>query len=214
MSKGFSRERLIYIAVWLALLAPLPAVVFFGVTAFNPIEYLERHLGLWGLRFLILGLVITPAARIFRQPGLIRYRRTVGLFAFSYVLLHWLSYIVLDEFFDWPVILKDIYKRPFITIGMAAFVALVPLAVTSTDAMRRRLGPVKWERLHQLTYLIVPAGLVHYWLMVKADHRSQLFYGAIIIALLVWRVVDKSQAAARRRARAAEKAARAAAANP
>ncbi len=204
-------KRLIYIAVWLALLAPLPAVIVFGVTAFNPIEYIERNLGLWGLRFLILGLVIAPMARIFRRPTLIRYRRTVGLFAFTYVLLHWLSYIVLDLYFDWPVILKDIYKRPFITIGMAAFVALIPLAVTSTDALRRRLGPVIWERLHQLIYLIVPAGLVHYWLMVKADHRSQLVYGAIIIALLAWRITDKAQAAARRRARAAEKAARTAA---
>lgn len=204
-------KRLIYIAVWLALLAPLPAVIVFGVTAFNPIEYIERNLGLWGLRFLIIGLVITPMARIFRRPTLIRYRRTVGLFAFTYVLLHWLSYIVLDLYFDWPVILKDIYKRPFITIGMAAFVALIPLAVTSTDALRRRLGPVIWERLHQLIYLIVPAGLVHYWLMVKADHRSQLVYGAIIIALLAWRITDKAQAAARRRARAAEKAARTAA---
>lgn len=204
-------KRLIYIAVWLTLLAPLPAVIVFGVTAFNPIEYIERNLGLWGLRFLILGLVIAPMARIFRRPTLIRYRRTVGLFAFTYVLLHWLSYIVLDLYFDWPVILKDIYKRPFITIGMAAFVALIPLAVTSTDALRRRLGPVIWERLHQLIYLIVPAGLVHYWLMVKADHRSQLVYGAIIIALLAWRITDKAQAAARRRARAAEKAARTAA---
>jgi sulfoxide reductase heme-binding subunit YedZ len=204
-------KRLIYIAVWLTLLAPLPAVIVFGVTAFNPIEYIERNLGLWGLRFLIIGLVITPMARIFRRPTLIRYRRTVGLFAFTYVLLHWLSYIVLDLYFDWPVILKDIYKRPFITIGMAAFVALIPLAVTSTDALRRRLGPVIWERLHQLIYLIVPAGLVHYWLMVKADHRSQLVYGAIIIALLAWRITDKAQAAARRRARAAEKAARTAA---
>jgi sulfoxide reductase heme-binding subunit YedZ len=204
-------KRLIYIAVWLALLAPLPAVIVFGVTAFNPIEYIERNLGLWGLRFLILGLVITPMARIFRRPTLICYRRTVGLFAFTYVLLHWLSYIVLDLYFDWPVILKDIYKRPFITIGMAAFVALIPLAVTSTDALRRRLGPVIWERLHQLIYLIVPAGLVHYWLMVKADHRSQLVYGAIIIALLAWRIVDKTQAEARRRVRAAKKAARTAA---
>jgi len=204
-------KRLIYIAVWLTLLAPLPAVIVFGVTAFNPIEYIERNLGLWGLRFLIIGLVITPMARIFRRPTLIRYRRTAGLFAFTYVLLHWLSYIVLDLYFDWPVILKDIYKRPFITIGMAAFVALIPLAVTSTDALRHRLGPVIWERLHQLIYLIVPAGLMHYWLMVKADHRSQLVYGAIIIALLAWRITDKAQAAARRRARAAEKAARTAA---
>ena len=205
--KGPLRDRLIYAAVWLALLAPLPFVIWQGLINVNPIEYILRHLGLWGLRLLILSLVITPAARIFRQPGLIRYRRTIGLFAFSFVLLHWLSYIILDQFFDWAQILKDIYKRPFITIGMAAFVCLVPLAVTSTNAMIRRLGPARWKRLHSLIYLIVPAGLVHYWLMVKADHRSQLVYGAIIIALLAWRVWGRFATAAKRKARAKAKAA-------
>jgi sulfoxide reductase heme-binding subunit YedZ len=206
MGKFISRERLIYAAVWLALLAPLPIVLIPGLTAVNPIEYILRNLGLWGLRLLILGLAITPAAKLLRQPGLIRYRRTIGLFAFTYVLLHWLSYIVLDQFFDWSQILKDIYKRPFITIGMAAFVALIPMAVTSTNAMIRRLGPVRWRRLHNVIYLIVPAGLVHYWLMVKADHRSQIVYGAIIALLLGWRVFDRIQTARRRKARAAAKA--------
>ena len=205
MSKGPLKDRLIYAAVWLALLAPLFIVIVPGVTSVNPIEYILRNLGLWGLRLLILSLVITPAARLLRQPGLIRYRRTIGLFAFTYVLLHWLSYIVLDQFFDWAQILKDIYKRPFITIGMAAFIALVPLAVTSTNGMIRRLGPLRWRRLHSLIYLIVPAGLVHYWLMVKADHRSQLVYGAIIIVLLAWRVWDRFATAAKRKARARAK---------
>jgi len=205
--KGPVRERLIYAAVWLALLAPLPFVIWQGLINVNPIEYILRHLGLWGLRLLILSLAVTPAARILRQPGLIRYRRTIGLFAFSFVLLHWLSYIILDQFFDWAQILKDIYKRPFITIGMAAFVCLVPLAVTSTNGMIRRLGPARWKRLHSLIYLIVPAGLVHYWLMVKADHRSQLVYGAIIIALLAWRVWGRFATAAKRKARAKAKAA-------
>ncbi len=206
MAKGSIKDRLIYAAMWLALAAPLPIVLVPALTAFNPIEYILRGLGLWGLRLLILGLVITPAARIFNLPVLIRYRRTVGLFAFTYIVLHLLSYVVLDQFFDWNRIFQDILKRPFITIGMGAFLALIPLAVTSTNGMLRRLGPVLWKRLHSLIYLIVPAGLVHYWLMVKADHDSQIVYGAIIAVLLAWRVWDRFQAAQRRKARAAAKA--------
>ena len=195
------RGRLISIAVWLALLSPLPFVIWQGLINVNPIEYILRHLGLWGLRLLILSLAVTPAARTFRMPALVRYRRTIGLFAFAFVLLHWLSYIILDQFFDWAQIFKDIYKRPFITIGMAAFVTLVPMAVTSTNAMIRRLGPVTWRRIHRATYLIVPAGLVHYWLMVKADHRSQIVYGGIIIALLAWRGWDQVHGRRMRKAR-------------
>ena len=206
MAKGSIKDRLIYAAMWLALAAPLPIVLVPALTAFNPIEYILRGLGLWGLRLLILGLVITPAARIFNLPVLIRYRRTVGLFAFTYIVLHLLSYVVLDQFFDWNRIFQDILKRPFITIGMGAFLALIPLAVTSTNGMLRRLGPVLRKRLHSLIYLIVPAGLVHYWLMVKADHDSQIVYGAIIAVLLAWRVWDRFQAAQRRKARAAAKA--------
>ena len=186
----------IYLAVWLALLAPMALLAWGAVTndlGANPVERLIRQLGVWGLRFLILGLAITPAARIFRQPRLIRYRRTVGLFAFSYILLHLVSYAVIDHRLDWSTIGKDIVKRPYITIGMAAFALLIPLAVTSTNWMIRKLGPLRWRRLHSLIYVIVPAGVVHYFLLVKADRTSPLIYGGLVLALLGWRLWDRGR---------------------
>ncbi len=190
MAERSWRDRLVYAAVWLACLAPALYLVWLGfngdLTA-NPIEFVIRRLGVWGLRLLLVSLAITPAARLLRQPRLIRYRRTVGLWAFTYVALHLSTYIGVDQFFDWRSIGKDILKRPYITIGMAAFVMLVPLAVTSTNGMLRRLGPKAWRRLHQLVYLIVPLGVVHYYLLVKADHRPPLIYGAILSVLLGYR---------------------------
>jgi sulfoxide reductase heme-binding subunit YedZ len=190
LGRGSWRDRAIYAAVWLALLAPMLLLVWGALTddlGANPVERLIRQLGVWGLRFLILGLAITPAARLLRRPRLIRYRRTVGLFAFSYIVLHLLSYAVIDHRLDWATIGKDIAKRPYITIGMAAFTLLIPLAVTSTDWMLRKLGPLRWRRLHSLIYLIVPMGVVHYFLLVKADRVSPVIYGSIVAVLLAWR---------------------------
>lgn len=189
-------DRAIYAAVWLALLTPMLLLVWGALTndlGANPVERLIRQLGVWGLRFLILGLAITPAARILKQPRLIRYRRTVGLFAFSYIVLHLFSYSVIDHRLDWATIGKDIVKRPYITIGMAAFTLLIPLAVTSTNWMLRKLGPVRWRRLHSLIYLIVPMGVVHYFLLVKADRVSPVIYGGIVALLLGWRVWDRTR---------------------
>jgi sulfoxide reductase heme-binding subunit YedZ len=186
-------DRVVYGLVWLACLAPLLWLAWRGFNndlGANPVDKLIRELGVWGLRLLIVGLAITPAARILKQPRLIRFRRTVGLFAFAYVLLHLTNYVVTDQWFDWTAIGKDILKRPFITVGMAAFVLLVPLAVTSTNWALRRLGPLRWRRLHRLTWLIVPLGVVHYYMLVKADHRPPLIYGAIVAVLLGWRVWD------------------------
>lgn len=188
-----TRDRLVYGLVWLACFAPvlwLAWRLLSGDLGANPIEALIRQLGVWGLRFLLIGLAITPLARLLRQPRLIRFRRTVGLFAFAYVLLHWLTYIGVDQFFDWAAILKDIYKRPFITIGMTAFVLLIPLAVTSTNAAIRWLGPMRWKRLHRLIYVIAPLGVLHYYMLVKADHRPPLIYAAILAVLLGYRVVE------------------------
>ena len=188
-----ARDRLIYTAVWLACFAPLPWLVWrllSGDLGANPIEALIRQLGVWGLRFILVSLAITPAARLLRRPRLIRFRRTIGLFAFAYVLLHWVTYIGVDQFFDWAAILKDIYKRPFITIGMTAFVLLIPLAVTSTNAAIRALGPVRWRRLHRLIYVIAPLGVLHYYMLVKADHRPPLIYAGLLAVLLGWRVVE------------------------
>jgi len=194
MRKGI--DRAIYLALWLALFAPMVLLAWGAVTddlGANPVERLIRQLGVWGLRFLILGLAITPAARILKMPKLIRYRRTVGLFAFSYIVLHLISYAVIDHRLDWPTIGKDILKRPYITIGMAAFAMLIPLAVTSTNWTIRKLGPVRWRRLHSLIYLIVPLGVVHYFLLVKADKTSPLIYGVLVLLLLGWRVWDRTR---------------------
>ncbi|MET0337196.1 MAG: protein-methionine-sulfoxide reductase heme-binding subunit MsrQ [Caulobacter sp.] len=189
-----TRDRIVYWAVWLACLAPflwLAAQAVLGELGANPIERLIRQLGVWGLRLLIVGLAIAPLARLTKQPRLIRFRRTVGLFAFAYVSTHLLTYIGVDQYFDVAAVWRDIVKRPFITLGMLAFVLLIPLAITSTNGMIRRLGPRAWRRLHWLIYAIVPLGVVHYYLLVKADHRPPLIYGAIVLLLLGWRVVER-----------------------
>jgi len=205
------KDRLISWAVWLACAAPLLLFVGQGLTdglTANPIQFILRQLGVWALRFLCVSLAITPAARLLKQPALIRFRRRIGLWAFAYVCLHLVTYIAVDQQFDWGVIGKDIVKRPYITIGMAASVLLLALAVTSADKLRRRLGPKRWKRLHQLVYLIVPMGVVHYYLLVKADHRPPLIYGAVVALLLGYRAVnwalDQRKAAARKAAKAAK----------
>ncbi|MCA1934021.1 MAG: sulfoxide reductase heme-binding subunit YedZ [Asticcacaulis sp.] len=154
----------------------------------NPVETVVRQLGVWGLRLLVLGLALTPLARLLRQGRLIRWRRPIGLFAFGYVALHLLSYVVIDQYFDWAQIWSDILKRPYITFGMIAFVLLIPLALTSFNAAIRRLGGVVWRNLHRLIYVIVPLGALHYFLLVKADKTMPLVYAAIIAVLLGWRV--------------------------
>lgn len=203
------KDRLISLAVWLACLSPL---IWFGVQGFtgdlgaNPIQYVLRQLGVWALRFVCISLAITPLARLLRLPAIARYRRRVGLFAFAYVCLHLTTYIGVDQLFDWPTIGKDIVKRPYITIGMAAFAMLLPMAVTSADKLRRRMGPKRWKRLHQLIYLIAPMGVAHYYLLVKADHRPPLVYGAVVLALLGYRglnwELDRRKKAQRQAAKA------------
>lgn len=185
------QDNLVYAAVWLACFAPIVWLAWRGFTGdlgANPIEALIRQLGVWGLRLLLAGLAITPAARILKAPRLLRFRRTVGLFAFSYIVLHLCSYIGIDLFFDWKQLWKDLLKRPFITLGMLGFLLLIPLAATSTNGWVIRLGRAAWSRLHRLVYVIVPLGVAHYYLLVKADHRPPLVYGAILAALLGWRV--------------------------
>ncbi|MDP1737708.1 MAG: protein-methionine-sulfoxide reductase heme-binding subunit MsrQ [Caulobacter sp.] len=179
-------------AVSLACLLPLLWLVwrgYQGELGANPIETVIRNLGVWGLRLLIVGLTITPLARILKRPRLIRVRRPIGLIAFSYIVLHLSTYIGVDQYFDWASIWKDILKRPFITIGVAAFLLLIPMAATSFNAAIRWLGSQRWRGLHRLIYLIVPMGVVHYYLLVKADHRPPLIYGGIVAVLLGWRAV-------------------------
>lgn len=182
--------------VWLLCAAPLLLILYWGFTAqltANPVEFVLRDLGLWALRFLCLTLAVTLAAKYGKVPRLMRYRRRVGLWAFAYVALHLAVYLGAAHEFDWGEIGADIAKRPYITIGMAAFALLVPLAVTSANAVRRRMKPRSWRRLHRLVYLIAAMGVVHYFLLVKADTRSPILYGVIVAALLAARLLPLSR---------------------
>jgi len=154
----------------------------------NPIEVVTRSTGTWTVVFLLITLSVTPLRKLTSWNGLIKFRRMLGLFAFFYAFLHFTTYIWLDQFFDFAAIVKDIAKRPFITAGFASFVLLIPLAGTSTGAMVRLLGK-RWQQLHRLTYLIAIGGVIHYWWLVKADVRLPLTYGAILAALLSYRML-------------------------
>ena len=164
----------------------------------NPIEAITRETGTWTLRFLVLSLAITPLRRITGWNDATRFRRMLGLFAFFYGSLHLLTYLWLDQFFDWPAIVKDVYKRPFITAGAAGFVLMLPLALTSTAGMIRRLGGRAWRRLHRLAYLAAMAGVVHYWWLVKADIRRPRLYAVLLAILLGYRAVVALRARAGR----------------
>ena len=152
----------------------------------NPVEALLHGLGLWGLRLLLLTLCVRPAAVILRKPRILRLRRMVGLFAFTYVALHFLTWLVLDRGLDWNGIVADIAKRPFVTVGFAALLLLVPLAVTSTDRWMRRLGR-RWHSLHKLVYVAALLGSLHFLWLVKADWREPALYIAAYVVLMGWR---------------------------
>lgn len=169
-------------------LAWLVAGFFLGWLGANPPESVIQQSGLWTLRLLLLTLAVTPLRRLW--PSLIRLRRMLGLFAFFYASLHLLAYLWLDKLFAWPRVWEDILQRPFITIGMAAYLLLIPLALTSTQAMIERLGR-HWQSLHRLVYLAALAGVGHFWWLVKADISEPLAYAVILAGLLVWRIADR-----------------------
>lgn len=182
--------------VFVLCLIPLAFLVFDALTnnlGANPIEKITRRSGDWALRMLLITLAVTPARLLLQQPWLFRVRRMLGLFAFFYACLHITSYVVLDQFFAWDDIVKDIIKRPFITVGFIAFVLLIPLAITSTNKMIKRLGAVRWQRLHKLVYAIGCLGVLHYFWMVKADLRSPLIHATILAMLLGYRLWVKRQ---------------------
>jgi len=178
-------------ALFLLCLAPLGWLAWRAwrqeLTA-NPIEYITHFTGDWTQRFVIATLAVTPLRKRLGLAGLIRYRRTIGLFAFFYGSLHFLTYIWLDNFFDIHEIVKDVAKRPFITAGFTAFVLMVPLAVTSTAGWIRRLGGRRWERLHRLIYVTAIAAVAHYYWLVKSDIRLPVFYGTLVALLLAYRL--------------------------
>jgi sulfoxide reductase heme-binding subunit YedZ len=161
-----------------------------GELTANPIEFITHATGDWTLRFLIFTLCITPFRKILHLPELIRFRRMLGLFAFSYACLHFTTYIWLDKFFDLSDMWKDIAKRRFITVGFAAFVLMIPLAFTSTTGWIRRLGGKRWQRLHRLIYFSAVLGVIHYYWLVKSAIIKPLIYGAIVGILLLWRFLE------------------------
>ncbi|MEP6701662.1 MAG: protein-methionine-sulfoxide reductase heme-binding subunit MsrQ [Betaproteobacteria bacterium] len=179
------------IAFVLALLplARLIAGFFLDRLGANPIELITRSTGTWTLTFLLITLAVTPLRRLTGWHWLLKLRRMFGLFAFFYVCLHFTTYIWFDQFFDWTEIWKDILKRRFIWIGFSAFVLMIPLALTSTNAAVRKLGAARWQKLHRLIYVIAICGVIHYWWLVKKDVTQPMIYAGVLAVLLGYRVV-------------------------
>jgi len=190
-------------ALFVLCLVPLGRLVWLGThrgLGANPIEYITHSTGWWTLTFLLITLSVTPLRRLTGWNWLLRLRRMLGLFAFFYVCLHFVTYIWLDQFFDWHSMVKDIAKRPFITVGFTAFLLLIPLAATSTNRMVKRLGARRWQRLHRMVYIIATLGVLHFWWLVKKDIREPLLFGALLGLLLLARLIyrmRKADAAAR-----------------
>ena len=160
----------------------------------NPIEFITWSTGTWTLVGVMLTLAVTPLRQLTGINNLIRIRRMLGLFTFFYASLHFITYLWLDKFFDIAAIIKDVYKRPFITVGFAAFLLLIPLAVTSSNAMIRRLGSKRWQLLHRVVYLIAILGVLHYWWLVKKDITRPLIYAMVLTILLSWRLLRRLRA--------------------
>ncbi|HSE89130.1 MAG TPA: protein-methionine-sulfoxide reductase heme-binding subunit MsrQ [Candidatus Binatia bacterium] len=181
------------LAVFVFCLVPLGQLLYYAWTddlSANPIEFITRFTGSWTLILLLASLSVTPLRKTLGWNDLIKFRRMLGLFAFFYALLHFSTYLVLDHFFDFPAIVKDIIKRPYVTAGFTGFVLMIPLAITSTTAMIRRLGK-RWQQLHRLVYIAAIAGIIHFYWLVKADIRRPVQYGAVLALLLVFRLVTK-----------------------
>jgi len=193
--------------VFVAALGPLAWLVWAALTgnlSANPLSDITNETGIWTLRFLCITLTVTPLRRLTGWHWLIRFRRMFGLFAFFYGTLHFLTYVIVDRFagLDFPdgivavrtlrdlavSVVQDIGKRPFITVGFTGWLLMVPLALTSTAGMIRRLGGRRWNRLHRLVYVSAIAGVVHYWWLVKADVRRPVTYGIVVATLLLFRI--------------------------
>jgi sulfoxide reductase heme-binding subunit YedZ len=182
------------VALWAACLAPfvwlfVRAAGFAGTLGANPVEEILEVCGKTGINLLMLTLCITPLRRSLGINRLISFRRLLGLFAFSYLVLHFLSYAVLDLGLDWGTLLEDIAERPYVTVGFTGLVLLVPLAATSTQALQRRMGR-KWAKLHRLVYVVAVLGVVHYWWQVKLDTAEPLLYAILLAALFAARLMN------------------------
>ncbi|MNR82792.1 Sulfoxide reductase heme-binding subunit YedZ [compost metagenome] len=184
---------LIKCVLFLLALLPFIRLAVFTVTdqlGANPIEFITRNTGDWTLYFLCMTLAVTPLRRFSKWNWLIKLRRMLGLFAFFYAALHFMTFFWFDHFFDIREMWADVIKRPFITVGFIAFVLLIPLAVTSTNGMVKRLGGKRWQWLHRLIYAIAMLGILHYWWMKagKHDFEQPIIFGSIVAVLLLLRV--------------------------
>jgi sulfoxide reductase heme-binding subunit YedZ len=179
---------LIKAAIFVLALVPLARMVWLTLSHqfVEPLKSITFSTGDWTLYFLCITLAVTPLRRLTGANWLVKLRRMVGLFAFFYAALHFTTFIWFDHFFDLAAIWKDVLKRPFITVGFIAFVLLVPLAVTSTNAMARRLGGKRWQALHRTIYLIAPLAILHFWWMKAGKHNfaQPILFGAIVALLL------------------------------
>ena len=193
---GLSNKFVNYSKPIVFLLLVLPSV-YWGVNfidnnlGINPIDKLMDKLGEMSLRLIILTLLLSSLSDIKFLRSLLNLRRMIGLFAFYYIFLHFITYIVLDHYFNWQFIIKDIIKRPFITFGFISFVLLIPLAVTSVNVLVKKLGFKIWKRIHMLIYIVAPLASLHYFLLTKADKTEPLIYFFIILLLLFWRLYSK-----------------------
>ena len=184
------------IAVFVLALVPLARLVA-GVVVFpewlgaNPAEFITRATGDWTLRFLLITLAVTPLRKLSGWGWLLRFRRMLGVFTFFYGVVHLASYVSFDHVFEVGEIIKDIIKRPFISVGFGALLLMLPLAITSTNAMVRRLGAARWLKLHRLIYVIGPLGVLHFWWMVKRDLTEPIMYALVLALLLGYRLVLK-----------------------
>jgi sulfoxide reductase heme-binding subunit YedZ len=190
MSKNY--WRLIKISVFLFFLMPFVGLIFDAIydqLGANPIETLHFTLGDWALRFLCLGLAITPVRKIFKQNWLSRFRRMIGLYAFFYASMHFLVFIVLDLSLSWEALLDEVPKSPYILMGLLTYLLLIPLAMTSTNAMQKRLGK-KWLSLHKLVYVAGTTAVIHYLWLVKTIDGEPIFYASLMFILLSYRLFN------------------------
>jgi sulfoxide reductase heme-binding subunit YedZ len=185
--KAIGWSKLAVFPACLIPLAHLASAARQGNLGANPLEVITHTTGDWTIRFLLITLSITPLRQLSKQYWLIQHRRMLGLFAFFYGTLHLTTYLWFDKFFHGRAILDDVGQRKFITVGFLGFVLMIPLAITSTKEMIRRLGK-RWTAIHRLLYVSATAGVIHYYWLVKADHRLPLTYGAILVALLAYRL--------------------------
>ncbi len=192
MSSNILITRVLKPLVWILALSPGVWLLWLVWQVFtvnpdalgaNPVEYINRYLGEWALRFLLIALAITPLRIVTKWTAITRFRRLVGLFAFFYVLLHLSSYIGVDQYFDWLAIWKDIVKRTYITVGMGAFIILVALAATSTKGMIKRIGGKSWNNLHKSVYAAGALGCLHFFMMRKGIQLEPIIYSGILLVL-------------------------------